>query len=66
MTEGIYQILHLNFSQAMKANIFSPIIIPVLLYFVIKRDVPKMNNRSKEVLFFCGFIILSVFVNIYN
>ena len=66
MTEGLYQILHLNFNQAMKANIFSPIIIPFLLYFVIKSEVPKMNNRSTEALFFCGFIILSIFVNIYN
>mgnify|MGYP001322178336 CR=1 FL=1 len=66
MTEGLYQILHLNFNQAMKANIFSPIIIPFLLYLVIKNEVPKMNNRATEALFFCGFIILSIFVNIYN
>ena len=66
MTEGLYQILHLNFNQAMKANIVSPIIIPFLLYFVIKSEVPKINNESTEAYFFCGFIILSIFVNIFN
>ena len=66
MTEGLYQILHLNFKQAIKANIFSPIIIPLLLYFVIKGEALKMHNRSTEAIFFSIFIILSVFVNIYN
>ena len=53
-------------TKMVKANIFSPIIIPFLLYLVIKGEVPKINNRSTEALFFCGFIILSIFVNIYN
>jgi predicted Na+-dependent transporter len=66
MTEGLYQILHLNFKQAIKANIFSPIIIPLLLYFIIKGEVPRMNNRSMEAIFFSVFITLSIFVNIYN
>ena len=66
MTEGLYQILHLNLGEAIKANIFSPLIIPLLVYFLIKTEVPKINNRLKEIMFFSGFILLSVFVNIFN
>ena len=66
MTEGLYQILHLNLREAMKSNIFSPLILPFLAYLLIKAEVPKINNRSKEIIFFSGFILLSVFVNIFN
>tara|TARA_B100000767_G_C19757035_1_gene533406 strand:- start:1208 stop:1462 length:255 start_codon:yes stop_codon:yes gene_type:complete len=66
MTEGLYQILNLNFTGAIKANIFSPFVIPFLLYFLLKGEVPKMNNKLNEIAFFSCFIFLSIFVNIFN
>jgi len=66
MTEGLYQVLHLNLNQALKANIFSPFVIPCLLLLVFKRDLFKIKNTNTEFLFFIGFISLSILVNVYN
>tara|TARA_B100000768_G_scaffold152101_1_gene147605 strand:- start:484 stop:780 length:297 start_codon:yes stop_codon:yes gene_type:complete len=66
MTEGVYQLLNLNFRESVKANIFSPVIVPLLFYFLINGEVPKMNTKSREIFFFSTFILLSVAVNIFN
>ena len=42
MTEGVYQLLNLNFRESVKANIFSPVIVPLLFYFLINVSHAKL------------------------
>ncbi len=66
MTEGVYQILNFNFANAISANIFSPFIILLLIFFFIKGSVPKLDSNYKEIIFFSFFIFMSILVNVYN
>jgi len=66
MTEGVHQIANLNFYNAIQANIFSPIIVLLFIYFWITWDIPKIDTRKKEVTFFSVFILCSVVVNLVN
>ena len=66
MTEGLYQILNLSFEKAIKANIFSPLIIPLLLYLLFMEGSLRLDTRYKENIFFAGFVFLSFLVNIFN
>jgi hypothetical protein len=66
MTEGVHQVARLNLVAAFKANIFSPLVIPTVVYFVLTWQVPKIDSKKKETIFFLGFIGLSIVVNILH
>ena len=66
MTEGVHQIANLNFDAAIKANCFSPLVIPLVAYYLLTWRIPRVQNKKDEVLFFSGFISLSVIVNVVN
>mgnify|MGYP003336813354 CR=1 FL=1 len=56
MTEGVYQILNFDIAQAVAANVLSPIIIPLALIYTIRGSVPKIDTKSKELIFFSSLI----------
>ena len=66
MTEGVYQFVHLNIKSSVKANVFSPFVIPIVTYGVLTWYVPKIDTRKKEYIFFSVFIGLSIIVNILS
>ena len=66
MTEGVHQMAFLNVQDALNANIFSPIVIPLLLLLFIRGKIPKIKTRKHELVFFSSFIFLSVLVNVFN
>ena len=66
MTEGVHQMSFLNVQDALNANIFSPIVIPLLLLLFIRGKIPKIKTRKHELVFFSSFIFLSILVNAYN
>ncbi|MDC2989387.1 DUF2752 domain-containing protein [Gammaproteobacteria bacterium] len=66
MTEGVYQILNFDIAQAVAANVLSPIIIPLALIYTIRGSVPKIDTKSKELIFFSSLIFLSLIVNFFN
>ena len=66
MTEGVHQMTFLNVQDALNANIFSPIVIPLLLLLFIRGKIPKIKTRKHELVFFSSFIFLSVLVNVFN
>jgi uncharacterized Tic20 family protein len=66
MTEGVHQFVRFNLCASIKANIFSPAIIPMIIFFIFQWDTPKVDTRKKEYIFFSIFIILSIIVNIVN
>lgn len=66
MTEGVYQSANLNFYAAMRANIFSPFVIPFVSYSVLSWSFPRIRSRRDEIIFFSGFSGLSFLVNIFN
>ena len=66
MTEGVHQMAFLNVQDALNANIFSPIVIPLLLLLFIRGKIPKIKTRKHELVFFSSFIFLSILVNVFN
>ena len=66
MTEGVHQMAFLNVQDALNANIFSPIVIPLLLLLFIRGKIPKIKTRIHELVFFSSFIFLSILVNVFN
>ena len=66
MTEGVHQFVRLNIMASIKANIFSPLVIPVVVFFVSTWRVPKIYTKKKEQAFFLVFIAMSAIVNVVN
>jgi hypothetical protein len=66
MTEGVHQFIRLNVKESIQANVFSPIVFPVVGYFILMWKTPKIDTKFKEVLFFSVFVLLSIIVNIVN
>ncbi|MCK5717750.1 MAG: DUF2752 domain-containing protein [Thiomargarita sp.] len=51
MTEGIHQFVHLNIVSSIKANIFAPLFIIIIVYSILSWNIPKMDTRKKEYFF---------------
>ena len=66
MTEGVHQMAFLNVQDALNANIFSPLVLPLLLLLFIRGKIPKIKTRKHELVFFSSFIFLSILVNVFN
>lgn len=66
MTEGVHQFVRLNIMTSVEANIFSPLVIPALVFFISTWRVPKIDTKKKEQVFFLVFIAMSAIVNIVN
>ena len=66
MTEGVNQMAMFNIENALKANIFSPLVIPLLLLLFLRGKAPKIKTKKHELIFFSSFIFLSILVNTYN
>ena len=66
MTEGVHQFVRLNIEASAKSNIFAPIVIPLLVFGISTWNIPKVDTKKKEYIFFLIFIGLSVIVNIVN
>lgn len=66
MTEGVHQFVRMNIIASLEANVFAPFVIPLALYYCLTWNIPKIDNKKKEVIFFSGFIVLSIIVNIVN
>ena len=66
MTEGVHQMAILNLEGALNANIFSPLVLPLLLLLFIRGKIPKIKTRKHELVFFSSFIFLSILVNVFN
>lgn len=66
MTEGVHQFARLNIEASVKANIFSPLVIPLVVFFISTWKIPKIDTKNKEYVFFLVFIGMSVIVNIVN
>jgi len=66
MTEGVHQFVKLDMMASMKANVFAPLVISIVTYYCLTWKAPKIDTKQKERLFFLGFIIFSVVVNILN
>lgn len=66
MTEGVHQFVRLDFINSLKANIFAPSVIPILTYCILTWNFPKIDTRRKEIIFFFGFVVLSIIVNLVN
>lgn len=66
MTEGVHQFVRMDFESSIKANIFSPLVIPLISYVILAWRFPKLKTRRQEYMFFGVFIMLSFVVNIVN
>ncbi|MEK8019834.1 MAG: hypothetical protein VSS75_023415 [Candidatus Parabeggiatoa sp.] len=66
MTEGVHQFVKFDIMASIKANVFAPLVMPIVTYYCLTWEVPKIDTKQKERLFFLGFIIFSVIVNILN
>ena len=66
MTEGVVRTLHGDLREAIRANVFSPLVVPLLMFFLWIGKVPALASRRSEISFFCGFVLLSVIVNIVH
>ena len=66
MTEGVHQFVRMDFESSIKANIFSPLVIPLISYAILAWRFPKLKTRGQEYMFFGAFIMLSFVVNIVN
>jgi hypothetical protein len=66
MTEGVHQFVRLNLAESIRANLFAPLVVPLLVFLVVTWRFPKIDSKQKEAIFFLGFIGLSVVVNIVN
>ncbi len=66
MTEGVHQFVRLNILASIEANIFSPLIIPVMVFLISTWKAPKIDTKYKERAFFVVFIAMSAIVNVVN
>jgi hypothetical protein len=66
MTEGVFQFIHMNIGASIQANIFAPLVIPLVSYSILAWRIPKVDTKKKEYVFFSGFVFLSMIVNIVN
>jgi len=66
MTEGVHQFVRLNFIDSLKANVFAPLVIPIIAYFTLTWTFPKIDTKTKEIIFFLSFVLISIIVNILN
>ena len=66
MTEGLFQFVNMNMGSSIQANIFAPLVIPLVAYSILTWKFPKVDTRKKEHIFFSVFIMLSIIVNIVN
>lgn len=66
MTEGVHQFAKLDIVASMEANVFAPLVIPLITYYCLLWKIPKIDTKQKENIFFIGFIIFSLIVNILN
>lgn len=66
MTEGVHQFVRLNVMASIEANIFSPLVIPIVVFFISTWRVPKIDTKNKEQVFFLAFIVMSAIVNVVN
>ena len=66
MTEGAHRLAKFDFIGALEANIFTPFFLGVIVIALLMWRVPKIDTRAKEVVFFGGFIGLSVVVNLVH
>ncbi len=66
MTAGVHHFVKLNLISSVKANVFAPLVIPIVIYYLLSWNVPKIDSREKEIIFFSVFVGLSVIVNIAN
>lgn len=66
ITEGVYQFVRMNFIESLKANVFAPLVIPIIAYYSLTWRFPKINTKNKEIIFFLGFVSLSLIVNLLN
>ena len=66
MTEGVHQFVHFNFSLAVEANIFSPIVVLFGMASILTWRFPKIDTKVKEAWFFVSFILGSIMVNLFN
>ena len=66
MTEGLFQFVNMNIESSIQANIFAPLVIPLVAYSILTWRFPKVDTRKKEHIFFSVFIMLSIIVNIVN
>lgn len=66
MTEGVVRTLHGDLREAIRANVFSPLVAPLLLYFLWIGKVPTLASRRSEIAFFGSFVLLSAIVNVVH
>jgi hypothetical protein len=66
MTEGVYQLVHMNFEASLRANCLSPLAVLACLGIVITGYRPRIRGRRQELVFFSVFTVLSLLVNIVN
>lgn len=66
MTEGVQQFVRLNFESSIESNIFSPLIVAMIIFAILTWNVPKLDSKEKEYVFFCIFILLSAVVNLVD
>ncbi len=66
MTEGVHQFTRMDFQRSIRANVFSPLVLPAFAYCLLRWTAPKLDTRRKEMTFFLIFIVLSVIVNVLN
>ncbi len=66
MTEGVHQFVRLNFLASVRANVFAPFVIPIVVFFIFTWKIPKVDTKKKEYTFFLMFIVMSLIVNIIN
>ena len=66
MTEGIVRFMNLEIRSAFEANIFSPLVVPLICLLLVIGRVPQINSKRRECSFFASIIIMSVMVNAFN
>jgi hypothetical protein len=66
MTEGVHQFMRMDIKSSIRANIFAPFVMPIVIYGVLTWKIPKIDTRNKEYIFFAIFIGLSVVINVVN
>jgi hypothetical protein len=66
MTEGAHRLAKFDFIGSLEANIFTPFFLGAIVIAILTWRVPKIDSRAKELVFFGGFIGLSVMVNLIH
>lgn len=64
MTEGVYQFVHMNFQESLRANCLSPLVVLACLGMVATGYRPRIRGRRGEIAFFAAFVALSLLVNV--